>query len=76
MSLTITNIQRTNGASCDHITVTVNDEGTNRTFSTSFPEIDAMFNDLTLIEQKKMLVILWAKYRRAFGRTVLNVEIT
>lgn len=75
MPISITAIDRHNGAQCDHITVTVNDEGTTRTFNTGFSEIDSLFDNLTVIEQKKLLVMLWARYRRAAGRAVIGVNI-
>lgn len=74
MPLSITAIARENGPGCDHITVTVNHEGVSRTFNTSFPEIDAFFSDLTPLEQLRLLVVLWAKYRRMQSRAVVNVE--
>lgn len=75
MSLSITNVQRENGAACNHLTITIDHEGTSRTFKTSFYEIDALLDDLTPLEQLKMLVVLWAKYRRQQSRTIQNVGI-
>jgi hypothetical protein len=75
MALSITSITRKNGASCNHVTVVVDDEGVSRTFHASFQEIDDLLAEQTVVEQKKMLVFLWAKYRRAMGRTVLGVEV-
>lgn len=76
MALSITNVTRDNGPNCDHIVVEVNHEGTTRTFNTSFAEIDALIEQLggELLAQKA-LVQLWAAYRRARGRSVLNVVI-
>lgn len=75
MALSITSVTRKNGAQCDHVTVTANDEGVTRTFDSSFGEIDALFSDLGTGEQRRMLVLLWAKYRRSQGRQVIGVEI-
>jgi len=75
MALSITSITRKNGPACDHVTVVVNDEGTSRTFHSAFGEIDDLNSHLSAVEQKRLLVLLWAKYRRAAGRSVLGVEI-
>lgn len=75
MAIRITAITPVGGAGCDHRTVTVNDEGTSRTFQTSLGEIDTMLDGLSVNDQKKMLVYLWAKYRRSQGRAILNVDI-
>lgn len=75
MPLSITSVARTNGAACDHITVTVNHEGTTRTWQTSFGAVDTLLNQMTPIEQLRLLVTLWAKYRRANGRSVEGVTI-
>jgi hypothetical protein len=73
--LSVTSIQRHNGAGCDHITVTVNHEGVTRTFDTTFAEVDALIASLGgQVAAQKSLVMLWAAYRRAHGRGVLNVE--
>lgn len=74
MPLSITSTTRINGPACNHVAISVNHEGVTRTFSTSFAEIDNTLKDMTVPEQIQMLVILWAKYRRAQGRPVLNVE--
>ncbi len=75
MPLSITDVARHNGGTCDHLTVTVNHEGVSRVFETSFYEIDQMFSELSLLEQLKMLVALWAKYRRMQGRAIEGVNI-
>ena len=75
MALSITGIQRVNGAQCDHLTVTVDHEGTSRQFTVSFGEIDALLADLSAMEEARMLVLFWAAYRRKKGRAVLNVVI-
>lgn len=74
MPLSIASIVRENGPNCDHIVVTVNHEGVTRTFNTSFKEVDALLAEMTPLEQLRMLVLLWAKYRRTQSRTVVNVE--
>lgn len=75
MALTITSVTRDGGAACNHVTIVVSQEGTSRTFKTSFGEIDAMFTEMSTVEQLKMLVCLWAKYRRTLGRSVVAVDI-
>jgi hypothetical protein len=75
MALSITDVARHNGGTCDHLTVTINHEGVSRTFETSFYEIDQILADLSLLEQLRMLCILWAKYRRLQGRAIENVTI-
>lgn len=75
MAISITAIDRHNGATCEHIAVTVNDEGVSRTFETTFTEVDRLFEELSVLDQKKLLVMLWARYRRATGRQVIGVNI-
>lgn len=75
MAISITSIVRKNGPDCNHIRVTYNDEGTSRTFDTSFAEVDGFKNELTALELKELFLTVWAQYRRARGRTVLNVDI-
>ena len=75
MALSITSIVRQNGPACSHLTITVDHEGTPRTMTTSFGEIDTMFDALSPAEHIKMLVILWAKYRRVTNRPVVGVGI-
>ena len=76
MAISITAVQRLNGSACDHLIVTVDHEGTTRTFASSFPEIDGLVEELGgPIQAQKALVLLWAAYRRHHGRSVLNVEI-
>lgn len=76
MPVSITSVQRENGPTCDHVEVTVNDEGTTRTLRTSFAEIDRMIEDLGGTQAaKRTLVLLWAAYRRSRSRAVTGVEI-
>lgn len=76
MPLTITNVTRENGATCDHVQVRYDHEGVSRTFTTSFTEIDQLGTRLgPPIEVLQTLVSLWAQYRRREGRTVVNVTI-
>ena len=73
MAISITSAVRENGPVCDHLTVTVNVEGVNKTFKTSFAEIDGL--PMASNEDLKEIVIRWAKYRRSQNRTILNVDI-
>jgi predicted sulfurtransferase len=75
MALSITSITRENGAACDHVSVVVSHEGVNRTFKSSFGEIDTLMDRMAPLEQLRMLCLLWAKYRRAEGRAFLGVTI-
>lgn len=76
MPLSITAVDRHNGPTCDHLTVTVNHEGATRTFTTSFGEIDALIEGLGgPIQAQKSLTMLWAAYRRAHSRSVIGVNI-
>lgn len=76
MALFITSVVRENGATCDHLVVTVNHEGASRTFKTSFGEVDRLLDSFdTPADAAKALVILWASYRRKMGRAILNVDI-
>jgi hypothetical protein len=76
MALTITNVVRANGPTCEHLTVTVNDEGVDRTFETEFSEIDHIVDGLGGVQDsKRTLILLWAAYRRRFGRSIQNVDI-
>lgn len=76
MSLSITSITRHNGPECDHLQVTVNHEGTTRTFDTSFDELDHLIETLGgAVQAQKTLVMLWAAYRRAHSRAVLSTVI-
>jgi hypothetical protein len=72
MALSITSITRENGTTCDHIVVTVDDEGTSRTFRASFMEVDKLIDDLGgPLQAKRTLVLLWAAYRRSKGRAAV-----
>jgi len=77
MAITITAVTRDGGSNCQHVTITVNDEGSTRTVKTSYGEIDAFLDERfdSPQEMKKALVLLWARYRRAQGRAVVNVGI-
>jgi len=77
MAITITNITRDGGPNCQHLTIVINDEGSTRTFKTSYGEIDAFLDGHfdSPQEMKKALVLLWARYRRSQGRAVVNVGI-
>jgi len=72
MALSITSIVRENGSTCDHIVAAVNDEGTSRTFRSSFMDVDKLIDDLGgPLAAKRTLVLLWAAYRRSKGRAVV-----
>jgi hypothetical protein len=74
--ITITGIARKSGPGCDHIVVSVDDEGTPRTIDTSFPEVDALIERLGgPLQAKRDLVLLWAAYRRSQTRVVIGVDI-
>lgn len=76
MPLSITSVVRMNGVQCNHVTITVNHEGTTRTFETSFPELDELITKLGgPVEAQKSLVMLWAAYRRFHSRTTTGVNI-
>lgn len=72
MSISIISTEKENGASCDHLLVTLNVEGETRTFKTTLAEIDAL--SMTQ-EDAKELIMRWAKYRRLQGRAIINVNI-
>lgn len=75
--LKIISVTRERGATCNHVAIVVDHEGTNRTFNSSFGELDALIARLGgPVEAAKTLVLLWAGYRRAqAGRAIINVEI-
>jgi hypothetical protein len=77
LALKINSATRINGASCDHLLIEIDDEGVTREVRTSFSQIDAQLNQLNLspIEMKRTLVLLWAAYRRSKSRAIVNVEI-
>ena len=74
MALSIISVVRISGPQCDHISMTVDDEGTERTFATSFAEVDELIGGQPL-RAKRDLVLLWAAYRRAMGRAVVGMDI-
>lgn len=73
MALTITNISSCTGG--EHLTVTVDREGATHVWKTSRAEIDSLLGGMEPVEQYKLLVLLWAKYRRLQGRAIQNVSI-
>lgn len=76
MPISITSVVRVNGPACNHITITVDDEGQSRSFESSFPELDALIDQLGgPLAAKKALVLLWAAYRRSQARVVVGVNI-
>jgi hypothetical protein len=75
MALSITSATRESGGDCDHLEVVVNQEGVSRTFKTSFREIDSLIGEMTTLEQARLLILLWAKYRRSQGRAIVGVSI-
>lgn len=75
MALSITSVTRENGGDCNHLEVTIDHEGTPRTFRTSFGEIDRLLDAMTPAEQGRLLVLLWAAYRRRMSRSVVGVPI-
>jgi len=59
-----------------HKTLTVNDEGTTRIFNTTLNEVDELIEQLGGNQQaKKVLIMLWAAYRRSQSRTITGVNI-
>lgn len=76
MALSITSVTRANGPTCEHVIVTVNDEGATRSFDSAFSEIDRLIDELGGdVQAKRVLVLLWAGYRRRQARAVTGVDI-
>lgn len=75
MALSITAISRCNSGTGAHAIATVNHEGVTRTFEYDLNDVDAMFGDLTPLEQLRLLVALWVKYRRQQGRALTGANI-
>jgi hypothetical protein len=75
MALSITGIENASGPGCSHLNVTVNHEGITRVVHTTLAEIDAMIGDMSQAERARMLVLLWAAYRRSRNRTIVGVNI-
>jgi len=73
MALTITNITACAGG--EHLRLTVDREGATHVWQTSRAEIDTLLEGMEPAEQYKLLVFLWAKYRRLQGRAIQNVSI-
>lgn len=74
MALSITSVTQPTG--CTHRLVTVDHEGTARTFTTTFEELDTLIGQYgSPVEAGKALVMLWAAYQRSQGRAVIGVTI-
>lgn len=75
MSLSITSANLKSGCS-SHRQVVVDDEGVSRTFEVTLPQVDALIDELGGSQQaKRMLILLWAAYRRSQGRAITGVTI-
>lgn len=76
MALTITDISP-RCASGDHVTVTVDHEGTTRSFDVHVrDDMDDLIEKFGgPLQATKMLVMLWAGYRRSRSRAVQGVTI-
>jgi hypothetical protein len=74
LAITVTSIVRVNGPSCNHYTITVDDEGVPRTITISEAEIIAWSGD-NPAEIKKNLVASWLRYRKTFSRALVGVPI-
>jgi len=70
MSVSITNITRANGPGCNHLTITVDVEGVERTIHVDPTDLD--FDDAISPQQ---LIVAWARYRYKRERPVVGVEI-
>lgn len=74
MSLSISSA--TSPSSCNHLLVTVDQEGTQRQFRMTLAEVDTLLDSFeSPAEAFKALVMLWAAYRRKFARTIVGVVI-
>ena len=76
MALSIVGIARDGGPGCDHVTVTISDEGTVRAFKSSYGELDDLIASKGgRAEGCKELVMLWVAYRRSQSRPIIAVDI-
>lgn len=77
MALRVNSVdQHITGPSCNHIQVNAQREAATGSFITTFAEVDALVNSFgSLAEADRALIMLWANYRRRFGRSIIGVDI-
>lgn len=76
MALSVTSIATDGAAGCsDHKVLTINDEGTTRTFKVTQTEVMERFDSLSRADAVKLLCLLWIRYRQLAGRTTSAVNI-
>lgn len=72
MALSITGIARENGAACDHLVITVDDDGTSRTLRLSVADA-ARTLDSYEPNYRVALVLCWLRYKRARGASLASL---